>query len=225
MIQILIGDKKHDIPTDWKDMTLEFWCKMYNVISKYVRRDENGEIIEDISESELEGARLNKDLFMALTGLSEKEMVDLDANSVNQSVIYFHSTLQQYKPKGITEFTFEDEVYYFPKEFLKSNTFGDYIEATHLEETVKVMKHGRFDILPEQMAILCRRAGEEYDDDAIPEKTERFKQLKMDLVWEFAFFLTQQSVKLSKTFPIYSVENLDLQKEVEYLQKEFTINT
>ena len=38
MIQIKIQDKNYDIPTDWKDMTLEFWCKMYNVISKYVKK-------------------------------------------------------------------------------------------------------------------------------------------------------------------------------------------
>ena len=97
MIQIKIQDKNYDIPTDWKDMTLEFWCKMYNVISKYVKRDEDGKIIEDLSESELEGARLNKDLFMALTGLSENEMFDLDADSVNQAVMVFHSSLQEYK--------------------------------------------------------------------------------------------------------------------------------
>ena len=188
MIQIKIQDKNYDIPTDWKDMTLEFWCKMYNVISKYVKRDEDGKIIEDLSESELEGARLNKDLFMALTGLSENEMFDLDADSVNQAVMVFHSSLQEYKAKGVSEFIFEGDVYYFPKEFLKGNTFGDYIESTHLDETVKIMKHGRFDVLPEQMAILCRKAGEEYDDEGIPEKTEKFKKLKMDLVWEFAFF-------------------------------------
>ena len=220
MVEITIQDKKYEIPTAWEDMTLEFWCKMYSVINKYVRRDEDGTILEDISESEVEGAKLNRELFMALTGLKSHEMKNLDADSVNQSVYAFHTTLVEYKPKGIDRFIFEDEEYFFPKEFLKNNTFGDYIESTHLDETIKMMKHGRFDVLPEQMAILCRKAGEEYDDDKIPEKTKKFTQLKMDLVWEFAFFLTQQSVRLTKIFRTFSEEQEQPLKKTAYLQKE-----
>ena len=66
----------------------------------------------------------------------------------------------------------------------------------------------RFDVLPEQMAILCRRLDEKYDDDIIPEKTENFKNLKMDIVWEFSFFLTQQNTKLAKLLSMYSEKNL-----------------
>ena len=36
MIQILIGDKKHDIPTDWKDMTLEFWCFLFFLLMLFL---------------------------------------------------------------------------------------------------------------------------------------------------------------------------------------------
>ena len=68
------------------------------------------------------------------------------------------------------------------------------------------MKHGKFDVLPEQMAILCRKLEEEYDDDVIPQKTEMFKKLTMDVVWEFGFFLTQQNIKLAKLSNMYSVK-------------------
>ena len=116
-------------------------------------------------------------------------MSKLDMDSVNAAVSTVSELLQEYKPKHIDRFVFEDETYFFPKEFLKRNTFGDYIESTHLESTIEIMKHGRFDILPEQMAILCRKADEEYSDEAIPSKTEKFKELTMDIVWEFSFFL------------------------------------
>ena len=67
-----------------------------------------------------------------------------------------------------------------------------------------MMKHGKFDILPEQMAILCRTATEEYNDDAIPDKSDRFKikyghRLGVQ-------FLTMQSVKLTETFQTYLTE-------------------
>ncbi len=65
-----------------------------------------------------------------------------------------------------------------------------------------MMKHGKFDVLPEQMAILCRKIDEEYDDDIISSKSDKFKQLTMDIVWEFSF-LTMQSVKLTRTFQMF----------------------
>ena len=80
-----------------------------------------------------------------------------------------------------------------------------------------MMKHGKFDVLPEQMAILCRKASEEYDDDAIPAKADKFKKLSMDIVWEFSFFLTMQSVKLTRTFQTYLVGG---QEEVSKPVKE-----
>jgi len=137
---------------------------------------------------------------------------------VNSAISVVGELLQEYKPTGIDRFEFEGDVYLFPKEFLKRNTFGDYIESTHLDNTIKIMKNGKFDILPEQMAILCRRIDEEYDDDLIPEKTERFKQLTMDIIWEFSFFLTMQSVKLTRTFQMFLGKT---EEEVEELKVEF----
>ena len=86
------------------------------------------------------------------------------------------------------------------------------------------MKHGRFDVLPEQMAILCREIEEQYDDDAIPEKTEKFKKLTMDIVWEFSFFLTMQSVKLAKTFQTYLAKEGAAEEKTESLQLDSTTN-
>ena len=139
----------------------------------------------------------------------------------------FIELLQEYKPQGIDRFEFEGETYFFPKEFLKRNTFGDYIESTHLESTIQIMKHGRFDVLPEQMAILCRKTGEEYDDDKIPQKSDKFKELTMDIVWEFSFFLTMQSVKLTRTFQTFLGKTEEEVEEVktEFLQLDSTTNS
>ena len=88
------------------------------------------------------------------------------------------------------------------------------------------MKHGKFDVLPEQMAILCRKIGEKYDDDIIPEKTEKFKNLTMVIVWEFAVFLTEKSITLSKTFQTFlgKTEEKVEQEKVEFLQLDSTTN-
>ena len=217
MLEIKIQDKNYEIPTEWKDMTLEYWYGLYAIINKYNKRDEEGNLIES-EHSTVEVLKMNKEIFMYLTGFKERQMNNLDLDSVNVAINTFAGTLEEYKPKGIQKFELDGETYYFPKEFLKRNTFGDYIEATHLESTIKIMKHGKFDVLPEQMAILCRAAGEEYDDDIIPEKTEKFKKLTMDIVWEFSFFLTMQSVKLTKTFQMFLGKT---EEEVEQAKTEF----
>jgi len=225
MVEIKIENNSYDIPTEWKDITLRYWCGLYYIISQYNKKDENGEVIVE-EHSELQLLKMNRDIFMYLTGLNQDEMSRLDVDSVNQAVATFSSLLEEYKPKGIEKFEFEGEEYLFPKEFLKRNTFGDYIESTHLDSTIEIMKNGRFDVLPEQMAILCRRVGEEYDDDAIPAKTEKFKELSMDFVWEFSFFLTMQSVKLTQTFRMFlgkTEEEVEVAK-VEFLQLDSTIS-
>ena len=211
MVEIKIQDTTYEIPTEWKDITLRWWYGLYAIISKYNKKDEEGNPIE-VEHSEVDVLRMNRDIFLYLTGININMFQKLDIESVTQAVSTVGKLLEEYKPKGIDRFEFDGDTYFFPKEFLRKNTFGDYIESTHLESTIKIMKHGRFDVLPEQMAILCRKIDEEYDDDAIPSKTEKFKELTMDIVWEFSFFLTLQSVRLTKTFQTYLV---GATKEVE----------
>ena len=226
MIQIKIQEDTYDIPTEWKDMTVEYWCGLYSIINQYNKRDEEGNIIEE-EHSQVQILKMNRDIFMYLTGLAQSDMEKLDIDSVNAAITAFSGALEEYKPQGIDRFEFEGETFFFPKEFLKRNTFGDYIESTHLESTIKIMKHGRFDVLPEQMAILCRKAGEEYDDDAIPSKTDSFKKLTMDLVWEFSFFLTMQSVKLTRTFQMFlgKTEEEVEEAKIEFLQLDSTTSS
>jgi hypothetical protein len=228
MVEIQIEDKTYEVPTQWEDITLEWWCGLYTIIKKYVKpkfNEENHEM-EEQKIDEFQTVKMNKEIFLYVTGIKEAMMRKLDSESVSKAVLEISSLMEEYKPKYIDSFEFEEETYYFPKEFLKQNTFGDYIESTHLEQTIDIMKHGRFDVLPEQMAILCRTATEEYNDDVIPKKTERFKKLRMDIVWEFAFFLTMQSGKLLKVFQTYSgvgVQELEQARE-EFLQKGYTKN-
>jgi hypothetical protein len=234
MVELQIENKKYDIPTDWSEITLEYWCGLYSIIKKYTKKDEekekNGEVSE-FDESKLEEfemLKMNRDMFQYMTGITDDMLDNIDIDSMSEALITIGDLLKEYEPKNIEYFDFEDEKYYFPKEFLKKNTFGDYIESTQLDMYIDIMKNGRFDVLPEQMAILCRREGEEYDDNVIQEKADKFKQLKMDVVWEFGFFLTQQSVKLTRTFQMFlgkqTEEELE-QAKVEFLQLDSTINS
>tara|TARA_R100001440_G_scaffold57671_2_gene77530 strand:+ start:152 stop:841 length:690 start_codon:yes stop_codon:yes gene_type:complete len=229
MIEIQIKKDKYEIPTEWKDITLEYWCGLYNIIKKYTEtaQDTEKEEVQESKLDELTVLKMNREIFKYVTGLNDAMLNKLDLESVNTAVGTIGQMMEEYKPKGIDRFEFEGEVYFFPKEFLKRNTFGDYIEATQLDATIQMMKHGKFDVLPEQMAILCRTIDEKYDDDKIPSKTDKFKQLTMDIVWEFSFFLTMQSVKLTRTFQMFlgkEGEELE-QAKAEFLQLDSTTSS
>ena len=205
------------IPTEWKDIKLDYWAKLATIISKHQKNTELKKTShrERYSESEdlekiiqdvefVDSIGLNRDIFCYLSGLSIDDMKKVDMDQVNKVIETIGMLTEEYKPQGIKSFDCDGETYYFPSESLKNNTYGDFIEATHLDMASENMENGRYDALAEQMAILCRKAGEDFDDDAIPEKTKKFKKLTMDIVYEFAFFLTIQSKKLLKISSMYS---------------------
>ena len=206
-----------DIPTAWEDMTLEYWAGLAMIIKSHQDADnlkrnsikdknKGNNDIEDILKDAtfIDELRLNRDIFCYMSGLDKEDIKKVDANKITEVINTIGVLTEEYEPKGIKSFDLDGDEYSFPSEFLKNNTFGDYIESTQLDMTIESMKNGRYDVLPEQMAILCRREGESYDEDLIPEKTERFKKLKMDTIYEFAFFLTNQSLILNRNLSMYS---------------------
>jgi len=208
-----------EIPTDWKDMTVQWYTDLLQIIKKHTKSAELKEnYIEEtykdndyyekiLQDAEFENEMLlNQDIFSYVTGMKKEHVKKTKIEDVNKVLDVINYLTKEYEPQGINSFDCEGETYYFPKEFLKDNTFGDFIETTQLEKSVEQFTNGRFDVLPQQMAILCRRNGEEFDDELIPEKTEKFKKLTMDKVFEFAFFLTNQNQKLLTLFSMYSVK-------------------
>ena len=207
-----------DIPTEWKDVTVKYWAEMASIISSHQKslEDETKGHLEEneakpdvnitaiLNDAEIvDTLKLNRDIFCYISGLSKEDMKEVDMNQVATVIETLGVLMKEYEPKGLRFFEFEGETYYFPSEYLKKNTYGDFIESTQLDMNIEQMKNGRYDVLPAQMAILCRREGEEYDEDLLEAKTEKFQNLPMDTVYEFAFFLTNAAEKLVKVSNIY----------------------
>ncbi len=219
MVKLDIDGTKYEVPTEWKDITLEYWCGWYDIIKSHEQKHKSklkeGEFDDEKPFSKIstvEMLKMNTDIFQYITKIDDNTLQRCDVDSISRAMEFIGKVTEEYKPMGVDGFMFEEEKYFFPKEAMFDNTFGDYIESTQLDMTIDSMKHGVFDVLPEQMAILCRKAGEEYDEDAIDEKTNRFKKLTMDIVWEFSFFLSIQNLKLTNHFQISSVQKQLLQE-------------
>jgi len=204
MLNIEINNKEYNIPNKWEEMTLDYYCGIYEIIKKYQITEE-----EQNSENDLtkylanQENKMYRDLFIYMTKIDEKTMKNVPISDVFAVIECLEEIMEEYKPKGLDYFEFEGDVYYFPLDFLRTGTFGDYIESQQLEMNTQYLKNGRFDILPEQMAILCKKVDEEVDLDDIDEKAKKFRGLTMDIVWEFSFFLNKRtlaSLNVIKTF-------------------------
>ena len=204
MLNIEINNKEYNIPNKWEEMTLDYYCGIYEIIKKYqiTEDEENSEndLTKYIANQE---NKMYRDLFIYMTKIDEKTMKNVPISDVFAVIECLEEIMEEYKPKGLDYFEFEGDVYYFPLDFLRTGTFGDYIESQQLEMNTKYLKNGRFDILPEQMAILCKKLYDEVDLDDIDEKAKKFRGLTMDIVWEFSFFLNKRtlaSLNVIKTF-------------------------
>ena len=221
-ISIKKGDKEKDvvIPVEWKDMTIKYFSDMSAIIQKHHKEsknkkeevDVNNDSKKDIELNEIEALKMNRDLFGYVSGLTKEEVDLVDKIKINQLLGAINALSEEYEPKGAKSFVLNGEEYFFPSEFFRKETFGDYIESTQLDMYAKEMDGGRFGVLPEQMAILCRKLDEVYDEDSIPAKAEKFREITMDTAWEFAFFLTHQNIKLKKLFPTSFQETKDHQE-------------
>ena len=206
MLVIEIDGKEKEIPSDWNEMTLEYYCGIYEILQKYKRTEEQDKNDEDKDLTKFfftQEIKMYNDLFCYMTGMSKENVKKVKTEEIEAVISSLDNILEEYKPKGMTNFEFEGDIYYFPMNFFRQGTFGEYIESTQLEMNTEYLKNGRFDILPEQMAILCKSVDEEVDLDNIDDKAKAFKKLTMDIVWEFAFFLNRQtsnSLNVIQTF-------------------------
>tara|TARA_R110000765_G_scaffold139350_1_gene239463 strand:- start:135 stop:824 length:690 start_codon:yes stop_codon:yes gene_type:complete len=211
------------IPVEWKDITVKYWGELSTIIKTHYEKasnlseqeknhERNIDITENVKLNHAQILKMNADIFSYITGLTKEEVGLIDVSKVSEVIGCINTLTEEYKPQGINSFDLDGETYYFPSEFFKKETYGDYIESTQLEMYISDMKNGRYDILPEQMAILCRRIDEEYDDDVIAEKADKFRGLTMDVIWEFSFFLIQQSVKLMKLSPTFLEKKQQVQE-------------
>jgi hypothetical protein len=204
------------IPIEWKDISVKYWGELSTIIKKHYKdatdgivseQDKAHELLKGGSISDLTSSvelnnsqilRMNADIFSYITGLTKEEVDLIDVSKITEVIGCINTLTKEYEPKGLRSFDLDGETYNFPSEFFRKETYGDFIESTQLEMYISDTENGRYDILPEQMAILCRRADEEYDEALIPEKADKFRKLTMDVIWEFSFFLTHQSEKLTK---------------------------
>jgi hypothetical protein len=215
MLYISLGKKKIEIPNKWEELKIKDWIEMLTILNKVEKRDSSKD--DELSEEELEILKAedqlaflgaSKEIFAYLAKLTTSEVGKCSEGdtAVIINAISTFLTADTAIKQNRESFKFKGTTYYFPKENMKESTFEDFIEASQLDLLSKKGKAGRYDVVAEQMAILCRAEGEEFDTDKIAKKKKMFRDLTMDVVWDFVFFLTKRASTLSQSFQMSLTE-------------------
>ena len=157
MLHLTINKKKYSIPNEWSEMTLEYYCGIFEILKKYQRNEEQEK--EDEGKDLLkyffvQETKMYRELFIYMTDVDEQTIDKVPISDIEAVMQCLDTVTKDYVPTGMTYFELDNDIYYFPMDFLRTGTFGEYIEASQLEMNTQYLKNGRFDILPEQMAIL-----------------------------------------------------------------------
>ena len=219
MINLKVGEHQCAIPESWKEINLKDYTKIFEIINQNKFNEPSDDIQGNMTDDErktlelergLHNIRVNRKVFAEFTGIDQNIINRVDGNEMANTLTLMAKFLNgEVEKKALKEnernsFTLKGKEYFFPIAQMKDTSFGDYIEAAQLELLAEKHKAGRVGVIAEQMAVLCRENGEQYDEKLVAKKTKMFGELTMDIVWSFIFFLTKQTNTFKKHIQTYS---------------------
>ena len=219
-MDFILNETKVSLPDSWDDVKFSKFKGFADLIKSFVPRADASEGKTAELDNALMDLEDNTKILCYWTGLSEENISMLDIDTANEIMKHLEFLNESYQPTHIEKFTIRSETYYLPKEFMKKSSFGRYIEAEQLEIQSNLLKEGNLGILPRQIAILCKKEGEEekIDDNLIDQRAIIFEDLDMATIWDVAFFLSRLEQKLM-IHSLISQEMEEMLKQ-EGLQKQ-----
>ena len=209
MIIVEVNGVKHNVPNKYSEISVSEFIGYWKILCKYDLQQE-----EDIIKRDSDEMDCTFEIVAKLLNMSVEDAKFIDYQQGKEVINCFNSMLNQDNlDQDYSGWTFihEDEAYWFPKLELNNMTFGEYAEVKQLEAMLGQEIENRFDFIPEQMSILCRKKDEKKGTYNREERVELFKSINMDVVMRFAFFLSKWNRLLSQSSQI----STDNQKELE----------
>jgi len=224
MKEFLMNDKTVNLPTTWEEID---W-KRFLAFSNIIESNTDGETktkkkkvkAEDEWKEAIKALDINTKILSFWTELPEDEIGHWDMKEAEAIMDCLSFVNHKYEPIEISSFKLGDEEFFLPrKDMMATSSFNRYIEAEQLEIHSNLIREGRIEIMPRQVAILCKKEGdkERLNDDEIDRRAKLFEGLDMATIWDVAFFLNKLEQGLMTSFLTYQM--VEMQKEGE-LQKE-----
>jgi len=213
MIEFKMNDKVVNLPENWLEVK---WNKFFD-FTKLIKRYEDKE--EDKTEDEykktLRALEFNTQVLAFWTNSSEEEVSHWDLGEAEKIMKSLSFINEQYVPINIQSFTIGTEKFFLPKDLMGKSSFGRYIEAEQLEIQSNLIEGGKIEYMPRQLAILCKKEGEDekLNDDLIDKRAKLFEKLDMATIWDVAFFLNKLEQGLLTSFLTYQAVETQRLKE------------
>ena len=179
MLKLTLSNKqKAEMPNSWEELRMKDWIWVLEKINSYGLTDELDEDMSDddrlLEETrrEVEWLKCSKEIFSKLSKLPMDIVNNIHQSDVLQIVNGMKWFMEEERPdNNLSKFELKGEVFYFPSLNMEHSTFEDFVEASQLDLLNKNIKLGRMSVVAKQMAILCRKEGETFEDvDKVIEK-------------------------------------------------------
>lgn len=126
------------------------------------------------------------------------------------------SSFPQYEPLQAKSFKLDGEEYFLPESLkhggqnipLAGETIGTFAEAADIEIALHEWSEKGVDAMAQICAVYLRKAGETHSDELVIERTEKFKELPMSVVWEVFFCILMLGWKYMEGIKIFSREEI-----------------
>lgn len=215
MLNIEINGEQRSIPTKHNELPLSKFCEIWKVLRKYdvdkadLDREMSDEQIEEGITQEFD---LTTELVAVLLDISIEDAKAVDFGVAMQITDIFNNDMLNEKHEddmqGVS-FKVGEELFYYPSLELNDLTFGEYAEMKQCEQILGKDVGNRFDYIPRQMALLCKKKNEKKGDYDVSKREELFKTITTDKALMFAFFLLKWTNNLHSNIQTY----MDSQEE------------
>tara|TARA_R110002074_G_scaffold161515_3_gene319706 strand:+ start:606 stop:1280 length:675 start_codon:yes stop_codon:yes gene_type:complete len=223
MAEFIINEKTIEIPDGWTHVTFDRFLGFAKICKTLEERDVVKDKESDIGlTNALKDLEDNTKILSYWCQLPEDEISMMDMEVANDIMKHLSYLNDEYMPINISSFSINDEKFILPEEFMQKSSFGRYIEAEQLELQTKLLKTGRLEIMPRQLAIICKKEGEDekLNDALIDKRAELFRKLDMATIWDVAFFLIKLEQKLTMISLISQEETMKEVRKQELQLKE-----
>ena len=203
-------------PKDWSEITLEQFSEYNKALVDFTEKTKelNPEDDKEANQILIDEIHLNFAICKSFSGLTEEEVYTLDIAWVKDYVSSLVFLSQEYEPKELKSFEFEEITYNVPDSLPLNTKFGQYIEALQAEMNSRYTDKDSVIYLAHQLAHIVDN-GEDWDGEYRDKLAEKFKAIPVSLGFDFAFFL-------SKKCQIYSLAYLNQELEAQAKKLPFT---
>ena len=97
MLKIEINKKEYNIPNKWSEMTLEYYCGLYEIIKKYQITEDQENSENDLTKFFIsQENKMYEELFVYMTGISKSVMKKVPFDDVMAIIKCLDEIMEEY---------------------------------------------------------------------------------------------------------------------------------